>query len=369
MKFTFRVDASIKIGSGHLMRCLALASFLRRKGHETFFISRDHVGNMESYLLQKKFKTFLLSSEIGIKMDKARKEITHPEHYHFLEYDWKEDAKDANKVLEKIQTDWLIVDHYALDYRWETLVKENTKKIFVIDDLADRAHASDLLLDQTLGRRKDDYKSLVPKKSEVITGSKYALLRSEFKKHRKKSINNRDFSKVRSILITMGGVDRNNFTNKILEILNSHDFSKDIKVKVIMGKSSPWIGQVKESASKMEYKTDVLTDVENMAELMYKSDLIFGACGSSSWERCCLGIPSINIILEKNQEKIGNALHSLGACVSLSKSSQSSVEIKHAIINLLKSPYSRKKMSRIASGVTDGRGIEHIYKCLMQEVA
>ena len=309
LKFSFRVDASIKIGSGHLMRCLALASFLRRKGHETFFISRDHNGNMESYLLQRKFKTFLLSSERSIKNDKIGKEAIHPEHYHFLEYDWKEDAKEVNKVLQEIQTDWLIVDHYALDYRWETLVKGNTKKIFVIDDLADRAHISDLLLDQTLGRSKSDYENLVPKSSKVITGSKYALLRSEFKKYRKKSIKNRDFSEVRSILVTMGGVDKNNFTNKILEILSSLEFSRDLEIKVIMGQTSPWISHVKESASELQYKTDVLTDIDNMAELMQKSDLIIGACGSTSWERCCLGVPSINIILEKNQEKIGNGLH------------------------------------------------------------
>ena len=103
---------------------------------------------MESYLIERGFETYLLTSEISTKKSQNKTLKSLPEHYHFLEYEWKDDARQVNQVLEKIKPDWLIVDHYGLDYRWENEVKDNIKKLFVIDDLADRKHISDLLLDQ-----------------------------------------------------------------------------------------------------------------------------------------------------------------------------------------------------------------------------
>ena len=324
---------------------------------------------MESYLIERGFETYLLTSEISTKKSQNKTLKSLPEHYHFLEYEWKDDARQVNQVLEKIKPDWLIVDHYGLDYRWENEVKDNIKKLFVIDDLADRKHISDLLLDQTLGRTKNDYKHLVKKNSEILAGSKYALLRSEFIKFRDVIIKNRDFSKVSSILITMGGVDKNNCTNKVLEVLNELDFPQEVKIKIIMGKSSPWIKDVKEMALDLTYKVEVLTNINNMAELMNESDLIIGASGSTAWERCCLGVPSINIVLEKNQEKIGEALHSKGASISVSISSRFYEDIRYAITDLFNSSSSREKMARLALEVTDGKGTNRVYKHLMQMAA
>src|SRR5690606_35975420 len=188
--------------------------------------------------------------------------------------------------------DWLIVDHYALDARWESQQKDFCGRLAVIDDLASRPHSCDLLLDQNLGRRMQDYSHLVADNCELLIGPDYALLRPEFISARKHSLERREKPVLRNLLISMGGVDKDNVTSHVLEALKPCLLPNDTRISVVMGANAPWAGLVQQQAAMMPWCTEVVFNVDNMAQRMAESDFAIGAAGSTSWERCCLGLPA-----------------------------------------------------------------------------
>ena len=200
----FRVDASLEIGTGHLMRCLTLADSFREQGAVCRFISRAHDGNLVELTRQRGYETFALP--VGDSFV-APKEDVQPAHASWLGADWSTDAQQTLHVLDGFEIDWLVVDHYALDARWERDVASACARIMVIDDLADRMHDCAVLLDQNLGRIASDYAGLLPSGCKVLVGVKYALLRSEFASMRACSLTRRRQAKLDVILVTMGGVD------------------------------------------------------------------------------------------------------------------------------------------------------------------
>ena len=173
MQVVFRVDSSLQIGSGHVMRCLTLAEGLRKNGADVIFICRKLTGNLASKISDSGFKVFELKlSDKKIIDDKLF-------HSKWLEVTQLLDSEQSKEIIKNIKPDWLIVDHYALDHEWELKLKPYVKYVMVIDDLADRRHECDLLLDQTLGRKKEDYDELVPKLCKMLLGTSFCLLRSE----------------------------------------------------------------------------------------------------------------------------------------------------------------------------------------------
>lgn len=311
MRIAFRADASIEIGTGHIMRCLALADALRKRGVQCCFIFRTHQGHLRDYIAQHEHEVIELSATEGC-FDAP----TYPAHAAWLGVDWSIDAKQTRHALGAQPADWLVVDHYALDRQWEQALKSHCKRLMVIDDLADRQHDCDLLLDQNLGRVAQDYRSLLALETPMLIGPKYALLRPEFAQWRARSLQRRGAqAKLRSLLITMGGVDKDNATGKVLEALKYCALHHDVMITVVVGPHGPWIDKVKLQAAQLPWATRVLSGVNNMAQLMTQSDLAIGAAGSTSWERCCLGLPTIQVVLAVNQEAIATALDNAGAAV------------------------------------------------------
>jgi UDP-2,4-diacetamido-2,4,6-trideoxy-beta-L-altropyranose hydrolase len=198
------------------------------------------------------------------------------------------DAIQTKEAIGDIGADWLIVDHYALDFRWEAHLRSCCRHIMAIDDLADRKQDCDLLLDQNLGRVPAEYDGLVPSVSKILTGPKYSLLRPEFAALRSQSLARRDVPQLRNLLITMGGVDKDNTTGKVLNALKRCALLETCHITVVMGPHAPWLSQVRTQAAQMPWHTDVLVNAEDMARLMSDSDLAIGAAGTTSWERCCL---------------------------------------------------------------------------------
>jgi UDP-2,4-diacetamido-2,4,6-trideoxy-beta-L-altropyranose hydrolase len=201
-----------------------------------------------------------------------------------------------------------VVDHYALDRRWEQALRPHTRRLMAIDDLADRPHDCDLLLDQNLGRQAEDYGGLLSSHAQAMIGPGYALLRPEFAQWREYSLQRRTQPQLKNLLITMGGVDQTNATGQVLEALSQYELPIDLRITVVMGSSAPWRAQVNAQAAAMPRPTQVLSGVSNMAQLMAESDLCIGAAGSTSWERCCLGLPALQLVLAANQAKINEAL-------------------------------------------------------------
>lgn len=309
MKVVFRADASLQIGTGHVMRCLTLADALTAQGAICEFICREHPGNLIAYIQSKGHAVHSLGICSNVDADLNYNQ--------WLGSTQAQDVEACAPLLANLQPDWLVVDHYALDARWETGLARYYRKLMVIDDLADRPHVCNILLDQTYGRDACDYSALVPNNCSVLCGANYALLRPEFAALRAYSLQRRLRPELKRLLITMGGVDGNNATSQVLKCLYNSPLPEDCEITVVMGATAPWLTDIRQQAQTMPWPTKVYAGVNNMAELMAESDWAIGAAGSTSWEFCCLGLPNILICTADNQRTVIATLSSTNATVKL----------------------------------------------------
>ncbi len=308
MKVAFRTDASLKIGTGHAMRCLTLAKALCQRGVECRFISRAHLGNLNYRLREAGFRVDVLpfSDESNLTSETGH---TTPAHADWLGTDWQTDASQAVAVLSGDVLDWLIVDHYALDIRWERELRPYAQKILVIDDLADRAHDCDLLLDQNLVANLDSrYGKYLHPHCARLLGPHFALLGSEYAELHLSTPPRAGM--IRRILIYFGGADQHNMTALAIDAFLALE-TKDIELDVVINPQSPYAALVREKASGHRQIT-VHEELPSLSTLMSKADLAIGAGGATTWERCCVGLPSIVITLAENQREIAAELHRQG---------------------------------------------------------
>lgn len=360
MNIVFRCDASIQIGTGHVMRCLTLADELARQAAKCHFICREHEGNLIDFIAQKGYEVYKLEA---VYLDDNVKGDIEPILFHsqWLGTSQDEDAQQTINIVNTIQPEWLVIDNYALDSYWEEKLRPHCNNILVIDDLADRKHDCDVLLDQTYGRNNKDYQNLVPNHCEILCGTTYALLRPEFSKWRQYSLERRKDNSVNNILINLGGVDKDNITSRILESLKQATLPELCTITVVMGSNSPWLDTVTTKANQLPWLTEVKTGVSNMAELMANSDLAIGAAGSTSWERCCLGLPTIMLVLAENQLLIAKNLQDVGAVFLTKLHDTLRVDLNiDRIINEDK----LFNMSKSASLICDGLGVQRACKLL-----
>lgn len=365
MKIAFRTDASIQIGTGHVMRCLTLAEELRRQGHECVFVCREHNGHLGHLICQKGFTLHLLA-----KTDSQQKpDINEPQlaHAGWLGASWQKDAKETSDLLHDQRPDWLVVDHYALDARWERIVAWEVGQIMVIDDLADRAHECAVLLDQNLGRSVDDYTDLVPEYCDRFIGPDYALLRPEFLQFRLPSLKRRRDTELRRILISMGGTDTPNTTTEVLKSLEVSGLPSSIQLDVIMGTTAPWLDEVQKVSQKSRFDIHVSTGVRNMAERMCLADLSIGAAGSTSWERCVLGLPSVLVCQAQNQYEILEALSDSGAVMKLDLPFDNA-ELVDVVNRFFQETNLLECMAEKAARVCDGMGVCRVIEWLYAKI-
>lgn len=366
MKIAFRADASLLMGSGHVMRCLTLADALKAQGAECHFISREHSGHMPDLIRQRGFAVTVLPAELPQRTNstQAASDLGDESvHALWLGCAWQTDAQQTGAILARLQPDWLVVDHYALDQRWETALRSPCQRLLVIDDLADRTHRCDLLLDQNLGRQPQDYAGLVPAQCRVLIGPQYALLRPEFTALRPYSLLRRERPTLKHLLITMGGVDLPNATGQVLQALKVCPLPQDCRISVVMGLQAPWLQQVREQAQDMPWPTEVLVNITDMAQRMADSDLAIGAAGSTSWERCCLGLPTLVVVLADNQWPSARALHAVQAANLIGGVSEIATQLPLAV-QALTQDLRLIQLSAAASAVTDGQGVDRTLRAM-----
>jgi UDP-2,4-diacetamido-2,4,6-trideoxy-beta-L-altropyranose hydrolase len=356
MRVVFRADASLHIGTGHVMRCLTLAEALRERGANCRFVCRSHPGNLIKKIEQRGFYVVVLPYDVNWTGTDA----TQREHAAWLGEDWETDAEQSKVGAGGTAADWLIVDHYALDARWERALAPYYRKLMVIDDLADRPHACDLLLDQTFGRDAMDYLPLVPVDCHLLCGSQYALLRPEFSGLRAYSLQRRAQPALRELLITMGGVDKHNATAQVLQALQSCPLPAYCQITIVMGETAPWVDEVRKQAQDMPMPSRVLVGVSNMAQLMADSDLAIAAAGATSWERCCLGVPTIMLVLAENQCKVAQELEQSGAAKSFKLGQSATTQLTELLIRLIEDPTQLLHMSDCAASILDGSGVNAV---------
>ncbi len=360
MKIVFRTDASLHIGTGHILRCLTLADALREHGAQSTFICRPHPGHLLDLIQQRGHTAKALSPA-----DDAFTAPADPCHAKWLGTDWASDAAQTQQALGNQVVDWLVVDHYALDRRWEQTLRPHTRRIMAIDDLADRPHDCDLLLDQNLGRQAKDYGGLLSRHTQTLIGPPYALLRPEFAQWREHSLHRRAQPQLKNLLITMGGVDQANATGQVLDALKCCELPTDLRITVVMGPTAPWLVQVQAQATAMPRPTQVLAGVNNMAQLMAESDLCIGAAGGSAWERCALGLPTFVLILAVNQHSGALALQSHGAAWVAADVQQLMNEIT-ALFNKKMQTAALRKMSQAAAKLATGNGASQVVELLLE---
>jgi UDP-2,4-diacetamido-2,4,6-trideoxy-beta-L-altropyranose hydrolase len=350
----FRVDASILSGSGHVMRCLTLADGLRDAGADVSFISRRHEGNLNDLIHSKDFQVFELP--VGVKIQESC--YRRGEYAQWLGASQHYDAREVIDVLRGLRPEWLILDHYAIDEEWEQLVRPYVNRIMVIDDLADRSHYCDLFLDQNLGRTLQDYDGLLMSSTKVLIGPQYALLRPEFAQWREYSLRRRAKPQLKHLLITMGGVDQSNVTCDVLSALQTCELPDDLHITVVMGVHAPWLAEVKAQVGEMHWRTEIQVGVNNIAQIMANSDLTIGGSGSTSWERCCLGVPSIQCVIADNQKCIADALVNVGAAV-LVEPNKLRQELPY-LIKQFRETRIMQDMVLSSSAITDGKGLSRL---------
>jgi UDP-2,4-diacetamido-2,4,6-trideoxy-beta-L-altropyranose hydrolase len=351
MRVIFRADASTQIGTGHVMRCLTLADALRDRGARCGFVCREHPGHLLDLIRSRGHEAHALPLAIASRT--SGRDAAH-DHADWLGADWASDAQQTLAIMHDTPVDWLVVDHYALDARWEKQVGAHCSKVLVIDDLADRPHDCDLLLDQNLNRRTSDYDHFCPPRATRLIGTEYALLRPDFAELRGYSLSRRRDGQLNRLLISMGGTDKDNATGAVLNTLLSCNLSDGCKITVVMGAHAPWLEQVRSQAARTG-SVEVLVNVGNMAQLIAESDLAIGAAGTSAWERCCLGLPTLTMVLADNQRGGASALSKIGA-VSLLEDGDRLQQELGTKLQELRVVQNMQRMQDACSSVCDGMG-------------
>ena len=297
----FRVDSSDRIGFGHVSRCLALAEGLRTEGFEIFFICKAHRDSNIGGIRGQGFNVFTISIDDAYCEQPLK-------HSSWLGGSMQRDAKATLAILDQLKIDLLVVDHYALDATWERALAPACGNVLVIDDLGDRQHHCSYLLDQNFGSSPEKYRGLVPHQCKLMLGPNYALLRGEFSTMRPDSLRSRTGRMVSHILISFGGTDPDNYTAKVLKLLDERRVPSHLKFRVLMSSMSPHLSNVLSLANDSSLQVEVLVDCSSVSEVMSSSDLAIGASGSTSWERCCLGLPTIQLVVADNQMEIARCL-------------------------------------------------------------
>ena len=340
MMIVFRVDASSDVGFGHLSRCINLAEVLRSRGNEVSFICRDDELQSFRTLEDRLFATVLLPSL-------ATGEVCNQQ----------QDADQTIEALKEMSPDWLIVDHYRLDKQWEQIMRPHVIKIAVIEDLPSRRHDCDLLLDQNFSDRSNDaFRGQVPDACELLFGPRFALISEEFKRIRE--VKTKPNNELKRIFVFCGGSDPQNLTQQVIDELSIAELS-NIAIDVVIGAQNKNFNR--DASRKLKENFEIHDAGSKFAQIMRRADLAIGAGGTTTWERVCLGVPSVVVSIAENQnpacEKLGSdgLVNYLGAQASLRPG-----VIRDAVIEAKNNYASLFDQIERGQILVDGRGCERV---------
>lgn len=313
MKFAFRVDASSLIGGGHVMRCLTLANALREHGATCHFYCHPQPGDRIVAIAAEGFPVTFVDLDQDLPAD--------------------------------IQVDWLVTDHYCLDAVWEA--RQQATRRFVIDDLANRPHHCDVLLDQNLrGDADARYRGLTPPHCRLLLGPSHVLLRPAFALTPKRVRN----GEVHHLFVYFGGNDQDNQVGQALEALAR---IPRVTANLVLGPDHPHRDAL---LTRPKLPGVVITEsCSDMATAMARADLALGVCGIAAWERCAMGLPSLVCVTADNQREDAESLHRLGAVEHLGESVDvGAICWADAMNRALADPARIVHMGRTAASVVDG---------------
>jgi UDP-2,4-diacetamido-2,4,6-trideoxy-beta-L-altropyranose hydrolase len=357
MHVAFRTDASSQIGTGHIVRCLTLADALREQGAECLFVCRAHEGHWMKHVRSRGYAVRALPMP-----QVSEPFVSDLAHASWLGVDWQTDAAQTRQALGSEAFDWLIVDHYALDCRWESASRSSCKRIMVIDDLADRQHDCDLLLDQNYGSSDERYLGLVPSDCTQCHGPEYALLKPVYAE-RRAQLPARD-GQVRRVLIYFGGgANAANFTSLAVQAFQAPELAH-IELDIVVGASYAHQSSLEELVA-LRGKATIHRQLPDLADLMTKADLAIGAGGATTWERCFMGLPVIVISIAENQRPACEALLAGKMIDYLGHLDQvTSVLIRDRVLSFEKNLDLLRDISERGLKLVDGNGVSKVIKFL-----
>jgi UDP-2,4-diacetamido-2,4,6-trideoxy-beta-L-altropyranose hydrolase len=350
-----RVDASITMGTGHVMRCLALADLLHTRGVRSHFISRAHPGNMIAAIRLRGFEVIELPAGPTDFRPVPQPDAPLPVHAGWLGCDWRGDAGETLRAVQTITPDLLVIDHYAIDMRWEKVLRPHVRQMMVVEDLADRKHECDFLLDQNWfgGQTANRYEGLIPEACVRMLGPGYALLKPEYSALRA-VMPPRD-GEVRRVLVFLGGSDPADTTGKVLNALGRPDLVH-LVVDVVQGVNHP---NPQGLALKVAGRpaTHLHRGLPTLAGWMARADLMISGGGSTTWERMCLGLPAVVISIADNQTATNEAMAAAGYIDFLGECSRVGADaIAGAVRRCMDAPQRLKRMSRMSQDLVPGTG-------------
>jgi UDP-2,4-diacetamido-2,4,6-trideoxy-beta-L-altropyranose hydrolase len=332
------------------MRCLTLADAMHSQGSEVTFVSGTMPDSLASLVTSHGHELLRIGRHTAGQATAIA--------------DQDEDARQTQMVLAARRsdwhTDWLIVDHYSLDSTWERLLRPATDRILVIDDLADRPHDCDVLLDQNLYVDSDTrYASRVPESCRLLLGPRFALLREEFR-HARAHARARAGT-VRRVLVFFGGGDATNRTALVLQALAAL-LPAQLAVDVVIGTEHAARGEIE--ALCRTHSFDLHVQTQHMSQLMLAADLALGAGGSATWERCCLGLPCMTVSVADNQAQLVHDCALAGILYAPQDAFSDPGKLARHIQSLLENPLLRQSISCKALDTVDGHGAGRVLRSM-----
>ncbi|MBN3869131.1 UDP-2,4-diacetamido-2,4,6-trideoxy-beta-L-altropyranose hydrolase [Nostoc sp. JL33] len=340
MKLFIRVDASIQIGTGHVMRCLALAQAWQDAGGQAIFVMATEAPDLKTRLKSERMEVRHLSVQIGSA----------------------EDAEETAKLARQFDASWVVVDGYHFGAKYQEIIKEFELQLLFIDDYghAKQYHA-DIVLNQNIHAHKGLYRNRQPY-TQLLLGTSYSLLRREFWQWRGWQRSLRLIAK--KLLVTLGGADPDNVTLKVIEGLQQVEV-EGLEAVVVVGGSNPHYEQLRSASQNLQFPIRLERNVMNMPALMAWADVAVIAGGSTCWELAFMGLPSLVMILAENQRAIAEELEAMGVVVNLGwHKNVSAVQIASRVAQLLITVGMREKMTTYSQELVDGQGSSRVLSYL-----
>ncbi|WP_406611100.1 UDP-2,4-diacetamido-2,4,6-trideoxy-beta-L-altropyranose hydrolase [Agarivorans sp. JK6] len=350
MLVLIRADASTIIGTGHVTRCLSLAELYKSLGAEVRFICKNFAGSLITQL-----------ETLGYPVERLSISEQSPSQTGYAQWlggTQEDDLEQTRQFIHSLncRPDLLIVDHYSLNKVWETPLSDYVEKIMVVDDLANRYHDCDILVDQSPQRSEADYQDLVMPHCQLLLGSDFSILNPSYLTYRQQaSFKRRSYSSINRLLLNFGGSDLDNLTLRSLQLLEKSQLADDVVLDVVVGAAYQQIASLNLAAQSSRFHVEVNQAVKDMPQRQLAADIAIGAAGGSAWERCYLGLPTICFCMAENQRDNTAAMDAQAVAVVIPELTQQ--QLDQALVTVDKH---YQNLSAAAQALIDGHGTERI---------
>jgi UDP-2,4-diacetamido-2,4,6-trideoxy-beta-L-altropyranose hydrolase len=360
MKIAFRVDASSKVGLGHIKRCLSLAEELRTLGAKVIFVARDLGVDIDRLVESASFPLSKLPFVEAERADTANE----PTHAGWAGAGWHVDANQTVGALVKFCPDWVIVDHYAFDAQWHANVASRLNvRIAAIDDLGDRMLQVDVLIDHNVSAdHRNKYAGRVSNRTRILGGPRFALLGPAYRKLAGYTFHD----VVRSIGVFMGGADADDHSSRVVKACREFaGFTGPMEVATT--RYNPNLRNLRVLAQRWP-STTITEDLPDLADFFARHDVQVGAGGGATWERAAVGAPSLLLVVAENQREVVSELTALGAVERINETGGGAIsDIGEVIRKLISDDHARHELSIRSRQLVDGLGARRVALYLLRD--